>query len=429
LLDRLPESGQPQRALTLVQSAIEACGASGVAPARMLDLYETGIDAANRLGRRQEERDMLDRMIELPLDLERSPALAARVYLAHGRHALGTGDLGLARGWFANAAQLARNAGSDALACDALRRLAVVHGLTGDLAKALELAREALAIAPDARRRAFAWLVVAQADVLENRIESALDALASARHELAGLDEASIWGALGALDMLTARVFRSAGRQGRALAAAGRAVRRARRAGDRRLEVEASARLGGLLIDLDRLDDAEAHLRDATTLAREIEDRGGEALAGLWLSVLLWERDDERAADQVARTVATAGELGLFRLRALALALQARQFHAAGDLRRASDTSATAQDLLARYGAELVDGIVISGTRALVLHAAGRRGEARALVRRLRRTMRDENRAVARPELRGAQRRYTTRLLEAVLSPDGPLYPRSPVGD
>ena len=152
-------------------------------------------------------------------------------------------------------------------------------------------------------------------------------------------------------------------------------------------------------------------------------------MAELWLSILLWERDDARARREIKRTVKTAGELGLFRLQALALAIEARQHHVLGDTAQADAASASATALLERYGAELSDRIVIAGTRALVLNASGRRGDARSSVRELRRQVRVENRALLDPQLRRAQRRYATRLLESVLSADGPVYPRTSAPD
>ena len=59
-------------------------------------------------------------------------------------------------------------------------------------------------------------------------------------------------------------------------------------------------------------------------IAREIEDRRGETLAGLWLGILLWEQDDPDARSQIERVVRQAREIGLGRVEALALAIRAR---------------------------------------------------------------------------------------------------------
>lgn len=430
LLPEMPEIGQPERAFRIATWGIEACERAGdLPPALMLDLLETAHGAANRLGLRREERELLDRMVELPLDLDGDPASASRVYLAHGRYAQGRGELGLARGWLKNAADFAERAASPALSCDALRRLAVVHGLAGELDLAVEAAERALALAPDPRRRAFSALSRAQTLVLENRFDEALASLSLARAELAPLPEHGVLGALARIDMLRARVFRCAGRQGRALGAANRAVRRAREAGDRPLEVEASARLGALFIDLDQLDRAETYLRDALHVAGEIEDRAGGVLAQTWLGILLWERDDARAGPAIERAAELAEAIGHRRVVALALSVHARLARAAGDLEAALDESGRALELCDRLGAELADRIVIAGTRALVLRTAGEKGAAQEVQRALRRSVREAWRNVADRDLARSFRRYSEALMEAVLSPDGPLYPRVPAGE
>ncbi len=424
LLPDMPGLGQPERILRLARWSLDAIERAGdVGPEQRLEILETAADAANRLGRRRDEREFLDRMVALPLDLDSQPALAARVYLAHGRLAHGRGDLGLARGWLQNASELAELAGRDDLRCDALRRLAFSHALVGSLEEALAAADSAFALAPDARRRAFSALARAQVLVLQNDVEDALAALAIAQEELGDRDEHGLLGARAAIDMLRARVFRSTGRHARALGAASRAVRRARQAGDRRLEVEASARLGGLLIDLDRPDEAETHLRDALYLAREIEDRAGAVLAQTWLGILMWERDDQGARAAIEAAAELAEEIGHRRVVAVALALRARVFLAGGKATAALDDSARAMELLDRLGAELSDRIVIAGTHVRVLRAGGREREARTALRELKHAIREGYRAIEDGELRRSQRHYAGQLLEAVLSAEGPLYP------
>ena len=65
------------------------------------------------------------------------------------------------------------------------------------------------------------------------------------------------------------------------------------------------------------------------------------------------------------------------------------------------------------------------GTHALVLISAGRKGEARMLTRELRQRMRLDNSRIVSDTLRKGQGAYATKLLEQVLSPDGPVYPRA----
>jgi tetratricopeptide (TPR) repeat protein len=209
------------------------------------------------------------------------------------------------------------------------------------------------------------------------------------------------------------------------LASASRAVRLARVAGERRLEAEATARLGGMLVDLDRPEEAEARLREALLLAEEIEDRRGQALARLFLGVLLWENGDREASAMLARAAELAVEMGLNRVEAVSLAIHARIDRAAGDIDAALRSVERAVQLLKKYGAELGDRIVILGTHALVLRSAQRVGDAAALERRLRDRLRRDSARIRSPLLRLRHGRAALRLLEAVLSPDGPVYPRA----
>ena len=424
LIPNIPKSGQPERVLTLAQWAIEACRpAPEISAAELMDLYEIAVDAANGLGRRDLERDLLDHMIDLDLNLEGDPKIAARVYLAHGRFSLGIGQMGLARGWLSNAIRFARSAESNELLCDGLRRLATLHAFSGDFESARSMVTEAVEIAPDSRRRAFASLASAQIAVIENRITDALKDVATARAELSDKDPDGLESAHAAVDMLRARISRSIGRHGRALASASRAVQRARRSGDRRLEVEATARLGGLEIDLGRFDSAAERLRDARSLAIEIEDKGGRALVEMWMAILSWERDAPEAGQVLERTIELAAEIGHHRLRALALAILARQRASVGELEAALKLGKQAAELLDRYGAELTDRIVIRGTLALVERLSGNESRARSVIRRIRRRIRSESRALDDERLRSSQQSYAERLLEATVTEEGPLYP------
>jgi len=105
--------------------------------------------------------------------------------------------------------------------------------------------------------------------------------------------------------------------------------------------------------------------------------------------------------------------------------LRSRTGEDSGALQRAEDQSLRAAALIERHGAEQRDTIVIMGTRAMLLYETARKDEARALVSELRRTMRRTNQAIQDQILRRLNRKATTRLLEAVLSPEGPIFPRS----
>ncbi|MBI1381614.1 MAG: protein kinase [Planctomycetaceae bacterium] len=431
LLAHATSRGYPQRALQLARFGLEAVDAlgTGAAPAGLeLELLEAAADAADRLGAREEERELLDRLAERDPDPERDPETAARIYLLHGRYAVATGQYGLARGMLRNTSQLAERAGADALLAESLRRLAHVQAHVGQFDEGRELLSRAESLAVDDLQLALTWLARAQLEAHDDWIEPALDHVDRALRKLRDAEPPRP-GALALAHVLRARIFRSAGRPARALGAAKHAVALARRAGERRTEAEALARQGGLLLDLDRAEDAEVHLSEALLLAEEIEDRRSKALASLWLAILLWERDDPRSHASVDRALAAAREIGFYRAEALGLSIRARirRAMATSGRRAMSDAltdSARSLEIVERHGAELFDRIAVTGTRALVLHSAGHESESRQLVVDLRRRMRRDNERIEDPALRKAQRSYSTTLLEAVLSPDGPVYPR-----
>jgi tetratricopeptide (TPR) repeat protein len=224
--------------------------------------------------------------------------------------------------------------------------------------------------------------------------------------------------------MLRGRIYRICGRPARALGSMQRAVTLAHQAGERRLEMEATARLGGLLLDLDQPARAEARLREALHLANEIEDRRGQTLALLWLGTLLWEQSDADAASTLDRAMRLANEMGLERAESLALAIRSRIAREAGDLETMLTLSGRAFDILSRQGAELPDRIVVVGTRALALETAGLSDDAQRLVRELEARLKRDNERIEDAALRAAHGRAARALLRAVLSPVGVIYPR-----
>jgi hypothetical protein len=176
----------------------------------------------------------------------------------------------------------------------------------------------------------------------------------------------------------------------------------------------------------------------------------------LYLGTLIAEESEGQGAEELALAGRDAHELGLYRTEAMALAIEARVHliragvvrpSSAGassdeprdpagaapppallgsgeELSAADSRSASALERLERHGAELRDGIVVTGTRAMVLHHTGRDDEAQPLVRELRRTMRRANQAIEDTNMRRLHRRATTSLLAQVLSPEGPIFPR-----
>lgn len=428
LLHGIRGRASAQRLMVLARWGLEAYDrlpARAGEDGERLFLLEVAADAADRLGARQEERELLDRLVDLDLDPDVDPASAARLYLLHGRYAAGTGQFGLARGFLRNAVQLAERTEQRGLRSEANRRLATVQAQIGELVEARRLSEQALSEAVEPNHQALALLALATIDALEDHFEDGLERVGAALHVLRDLPVPSL-GVLGFASLLRARLLRSAGRFARALGAARHAVRLAERAGEKRFEAEARARLGALLLDLDRTEEAEAQLRDALLRSREIEDRRGQVIAETWLGILLWEAYDPTARGVVERAAQAAQEIGFYRAEAVALAILARIRRAAGDVEEAARASSRAAELVHLYGAELSDRIVILGSHALVLHTAERAAEARAVVRDLRRHMRQENGRIRAADLRRGQRAYSTQLLELVLSPDGPVYPRYP---
>jgi predicted ATPase len=434
LLARLLKAGQPQRVHPLASwglAAIDELPRSRDTDRMRIELLEAAVDAADRLGFRRGQRELLDRLADLEFDPDVDPEAVGRVYLLHGRYAVSTGQYGLARGMLRNAVDMFERSGDSLEHSEALRRLALVQGHVGELRDARLLAKRAEEKSEHAPQRVLAGLAleavawVAMFEVREHGVESALRYSYAAVSLMKRDSTFHLPGVFAAAHMLRARVYRSAGSPARALASASRAVRLARVAGERRLEAEATARLGGMLLDLDRAEEAEARLREALLLAEEIEDRRGQALARLFLGVLLWENADREASAMLARAAELAVEMGLNRVEAVSLAIHARIDREAGDVDAALRSVERAVQLLKKYGAELGDRIVILGTQALVLRSAKRLGEAATLERRLRDRLRRDSARIRSPLLRLRHGRAALRLLEAVLSPDGPVYPRA----
>jgi tetratricopeptide (TPR) repeat protein len=430
VIDRVASSpalvASPQRLASLARFGLEAIDALGDPQAtrelerRLLDL---AIDAVDRLGQRQVQRAWLDRYAALYPDPAAAPRETARSYLAHGRYAYSTGDFGLARGMLRAAVEFGRAAGDAAIEVEALRGWALVEAEFDSLAQARTLSSRALAAAETAEQRAGAHLVSARVELLDDRVERALADVAAALQSLRSTADAP--GLRAAAFLLRARIWRAAGGVLRALGAARRALALAREAEDRGREAETAARLGWLLLDADRPEEAEAQLREAQLLTDEIEDRRARVLCDLWLGILLWEQDAPEAQSQLTRALELADEIGFHRAAAVGHAVRARIRLRAEDSAGTLADSLRALDLLERHGAELTDRIVIVGTRALVLETLGQRGESRRLVRELRERMRATTKRIRSRTLARAQRGYTTRLLAAVLTLSGPIYPRT----
>ena len=445
LIRRMRDSGHPHRRATLAGwglEALDALGRRGRDHPLRRGLLEALADAADRLGARTEQRAALEELGEIDLDLDDEPHSALRVYLLHARHAVSGGRFGLARGFLRNAGELAERAlvaletGALDLTSEAREELlsdraeieritARIQSERGDYAAAAASAERALDLAEDAASRAEARLLSVEVQIHEGELGAALKGLASARRDLrrqhGGLRERS---ARAAMNLVSGRAWRLVGRPARAARAFERAHELGLQTGVGTIEVEVAARRGRLLADIHRVRDAELMLRDALFTARRIEDRRGEALAGLFLGILLGEQESEGAGVLVTRSRRLALDLGLPRVEALALGIQARIARSAGGRTHALELARDAWDLVERHGAELPDRIVIGGTLALALTEEGRGDEAEALERTLRRRMERDNSQLPAGITRRRHARWSLTLLRSALSPEGPLYPR-----
>jgi len=453
VLDQLRIAGHPHRRATVAGwglQALDETEASSKSSSRSSDesgshahsatlrrpFLEVLADAADRLGEREDQRVALEALGALEIDIDTEAAAAAHVYLLHARYAVASGQLGLARGFLRNAHDLADRAheriGSEIdtgrLASDRAeieRMFGHIANDLGDYGQASEHAERALALAPDAVARALSRLVDAEVQIHVGRVGAALRRLATARRELrqvgSGLDARA---AQAEASLLGGRAWRMVGRPFRAASAFERATVLALRAGEGRIEVEVAARRGRLLADVGREREAELALRDALFAARRIEDRRSEALASLFLGTLLAEEGVVGADDLVRRARALSQEMGLVRMMALTLAIEARLARQRGEADEAERSSERAWKLVEQHGAELPDRVVIGGTRALILEELGDHIGSQHIVRSLERRIDTDNGRLRSQLLARRQRRWVTAVLATALSPDGPLYPR-----
>jgi tetratricopeptide (TPR) repeat protein len=428
LIRQVLAGGHPGRISTLAGWALESLAQLPRGPGyerTRAELLEAAADAADRLGRRRDQRRWLDQLTDLELDPQTNPEAVGRVYLLHGRCAANTGNYRAARDMLRDAAAHFRRALVPARESEALLRLAHVQGHIGELEDAERLARRALELATDQVQKAHCQLAQGVLALVNDSFEEALRLIDRASARLRREDcPTGGRGALAAAYLLRARTYRLVGRPRRAYAAMLRAGRLAAEAGERRLQAEIAARHGRLLLDLDRTDQAELVLRDALLSCQESEYRRGHALASVFLGTLLAEAGDPEAPSMLARTADQAHQMGLGRIEALCLALRARVERGLGRPAEAGAHARAAHDLITRFGGELSDRVVVTATLAMLLREAGEGEEAGHIEEDLRRRVRRVNGRIQAPVLRQRHHRATRSLLEAALSPDGPVYPR-----
>ena len=444
LLDDLRVSGHPYRRATVAGWGLEAMDGGAQAPDPMRlrrRLLEELADAADRLGERADQRVALEELGELDIDVEVDPHGAGRVYLLHARHAVSSGQFGLARGFARNARQLLGRVDLADLSKEDQEQLhfdraeieriaAKIETEHSEFRRASKYAAQALDLAPDPASRAEAHILHAEIEIHNGSVDSALRRLSSARRELRSVEgDLRARATRAAISLVSGRAWRLVGRPIRAAKALERAAELAVQAGEGRIEVEVAARMGRLLADTQREREAELVLRDALFTARRIEDKRGEALAALFLGILLGEKGETGAHDLVRRATALAEELGQGRIEAVSAAIEARIAFGEDKLDVALDRSGHGWDLVMRHGAELPDRIVVGGTRALTLKLAGRALEADRLVRAIDKRIESDNASLDSVIMRQRHRRWTTSLLASALDTNGPLYPRLIVED
>jgi tetratricopeptide (TPR) repeat protein len=427
LLPALDGLASPQRLLRLARWGLEAIEASPEDYRRehlavRRRLVEVALEASNRLGLRRVQRELLDHLSELPEsdDGQRDTAL---LYLLHGEHAFATGDFGLARGMLRGATEFGERAGAAPIVTRSLRGRALIEAEYAAIGPARDLAARALITSSDDRQRASALLVAARIELLDDRIERAFTDVACALQVL-GADDRRDAGRRALAYGLRARLWRAAGRTRRALAATRRALVLAREGEERGREAELSARLGWLLLDDGRPEQAEAQLRDARLASDEVEDQRARVLCDLWLGILLWERGVDGARTQLNGALALADEIGFSRAGAVGRSVRARIALRAGDLGAAEVDVLRAEDALREHGAELSDRLLILGTAAVVHRRLDRASRADALELELDQRVEQALGHVRDPELRRDVARCSAAMRAAAADPRSQVYPR-----
>jgi tetratricopeptide (TPR) repeat protein len=228
-------------------------------------------------------------------------------------------------------------------------------------------------------------LAIGTADVLEDRLESALENAEAGLSLLRREKHRALPGAYAAAYMLGARVHRILGTARRALGAAMRAAHLARRARRAATRSGGDGAVGGDVARCGPPEEAEARLREALLVAEEIEDRRGQALARLFLGIL-YVGGVEGGGATDARACGGARVVdGLEPARGGELCASARGIHReAGEVEKALELVTRAQALVKKFGAELNDRVVIEGTYALVVRTMGQDEEAQEVEGKLR---------------------------------------------
>lgn len=425
LLPDAQRQASPLRVLRLARWALESLDNLPDSTSRseaLLRFLEAGADAAGRTGARADERELLDRLAAVQPDAAKRPDAAARLYYLHGRALAETGQLGVARGLLRAAITSSELDGSPTLIGRSLRLMSLVQLRSGRTDLAREAAERALEQAEHDWERAACAVLLGSADLLEDRIEDALERASDAQHFSNTQSEPPLW-LVPHVQLLRARVLRVAGRSGRALGALNLALEGAQQANERPLEAEILARIANVEMEARDFVAAQEHLIAARELADETETPYASALAMVWLGALAWERDDPAASGLLQEAVRSARDAGHYRAEAVARSLLARRHVLAGEAEAAESESKRAITIVERHGAELFDRIIVAGSRAVVLRRLGRQREADPIENDLRRRIESPTPPIRSEELARTRAEYALKLLDGVLTTEGPIHP------
>ncbi|MFT7486332.1 MAG: tetratricopeptide (TPR) repeat protein, partial [Candidatus Paceibacteria bacterium] len=152
LLKRLLDRGQPARVHTLGLWGLEALSnlpKEKRTGSMAMEFLWAAADAADRLGYREKQRQLLEQIESFQKEGESDPQAQARVFLLYARYAISTGQHEKARGMLLQALQLLEPTNATELLCSILLSLASIDTHEGDLGLARRRARQVIERAQD----------------------------------------------------------------------------------------------------------------------------------------------------------------------------------------------------------------------------------------------------------------------------------------
>ena len=429
LIRAMQHSGHPSRMLLLAEWGLEAqTHLSDADPKNHFIFLILGTQAAHELGKRDREQAFLSSLSEMHLDPHADARRLGFVHLAMGRFHAATSSFDRASEFFQSARRSFQRAGAVEREAEATLDFAKLCAASGDIKQASWAVEQAQRLPLKSPERARVHSLLGALALLEDDLEGALRHLGRAKRMLAGDDRRRARARSAEAELLRSRTYRLLGRLRRAWVSLRQAQRLAAFAGERTLEVEVLIRRGRLLTELSRESEAELDLREGLRLAEAIDDRRSRARATTLLGILLAERDTTEGSRLLHKSLSLAQEYKLPRLEALASGLCARLALRRDQLDRAQALSDRALYLLDEVGAELQDRIVVLCSAGLVFKARTQT-EPDRLLARADRAWREANERLAAPLLKRRHRRASLALIEAAMTLDGPVYPRTIAND